>query len=49
MNDSLAVKYRPQTFSDVVHQDVIVKILKRQLETGEFSHFVALQVTAKRL
>lgn len=38
MNDSLAVKYRPHDFKDVVHQDVIVKILKRQLETGEFSH-----------
>lgn len=38
MNDSLAVKYRPQTFDEVVHQDVVVKILKQQLSTGEFSH-----------
>ena len=38
MNDSLAVKYRPKTFESVIGQDVIVKILKKQLETGEFSH-----------
>lgn len=38
MNDSLAVKYRPKTFEEVVSQEVVVKILKRQLETNEFSH-----------
>ena len=38
MNDSLAVKYRPQTFDEVIGQDIIVKILKRQLEINDFSH-----------
>ena len=35
---SLPVKYRPQTFSDVVGQTATIKILKRQLELGEFKH-----------
>ena len=37
-NQSLAVKYRPQTFSDVVEQGSIRKILERQLKTGEIKH-----------
>lgn len=32
---TLAVKYRPQTFNDVVEQDGIKVILQNQLETGE--------------
>ncbi len=36
--ESLAVKYRPQTFEEVSGQNVVVKILKRQLEIGEFKH-----------
>ena len=32
---SLAVKYRPKTFDEVVSQESIIKILTRQLELGE--------------
>ena len=32
---SLAVKYRPQRFSDVVEQDTIKQILSEQLATGQ--------------
>lgn len=35
---SLAVKYRPTTFSDVVSQDSIKEILTNQIETGEFKN-----------
>lgn len=35
---SLAVKYRPKTFEDVVCQTSIVKILKRQIELKEFKN-----------
>jgi DNA polymerase-3 subunit gamma/tau len=34
----LARKYRPQTFADVVGQDVIVKTLSKALETGRIAH-----------
>ena len=33
--EALAIKYRPRTFSDVVCQDNIKKVLTNQLETGE--------------
>ena len=36
--ESLATKYRPRDFSDVVSQASIVKILDRQLELGEFKN-----------
>ena len=35
---SLAVKYRPQTFDDVMEQDIIKTILTQQLESGEIQH-----------
>ena len=35
---SLAVRYRPKTFSDVVEQDSTKVILQQQLKTGEFQH-----------
>ena len=35
---SLAVKYRPTTFSDVVEQDSVKAILLHQLETGTIKH-----------
>ena len=35
---SLAVKYRPKTWDDVVEQSSAVAILKNQLETGEIKH-----------
>ena len=34
MAKSLAVKYRPQTFEDVIEQDAVKIILKQQLESG---------------
>ena len=36
--ESLATKYRPRDFSDVVSQASIVKILSRQLEVGGFKN-----------
>ena len=33
---SLAVKYRPKTFEDVVCQDSVKTILMNQIQTGEF-------------
>lgn len=36
MQQSLAVKYRPKTFEDVVEQDAIKIILQNQLETNTF-------------
>lgn len=38
MSKSLAVKYRPQSFDEVVSQESIIKILKRQLELGEIKN-----------
>ena len=35
---SLAVKYRPSTFDDVVEQESIKVILQQQLESGEVKH-----------
>ena len=35
---SLAVKYRPTTFDDVVEQDAVKIILKQQLQTGTFKN-----------
>lgn len=35
---SLAVKYRPRNFNDVVSQDSIKEILSNQIETGEFKN-----------
>ena len=35
---SLAVKYRPTTFDDVVEQNSVKTILKHQLETGTLQH-----------
>ena len=35
-NQSLATKYRPQTFSEVCSQESIIKILENQLETNTF-------------
>jgi DNA polymerase-3 subunit gamma/tau len=34
MEKSLAVKYRPKTFDDVIEQDAVKIILKQQLESG---------------
>ena len=36
MSKSLAVKYRPKTFDDVVEQDAVKIILKQQLSSGTF-------------
>lgn len=36
--ESLAVKYRPKTFEEVCAQSVVIKILKKQLETGKIAH-----------
>lgn len=38
MTQSLAVKYRPKTFEEVVGQEVIISILKRQLESESFKN-----------
>lgn len=35
MSQSLATKYRPRTFDEIVSQESIIKILTRQLELGE--------------
>lgn len=35
---SLATAYRPKAFKDVVGQDVVVRILERQIESGSISH-----------
>ena len=40
MAESLAVKYRPRTFADLCGQSSVVKILTRQIETGEFKNAV---------
>lgn len=36
--ESLALKYRPQSFSDVVSQKSVVTILNKQIETGEINN-----------
>lgn len=36
--DSLAVKYRPKTLTEVIGQDTLIKTLQRQIETGKISH-----------
>lgn len=38
MSQSLAVKYRPKLLSEVVEQESVVRILTRQLETGDLQH-----------
>ena len=38
MKTSLAVKYRPQVLSEVVGQELTVKILSKAVETGNFKH-----------
>jgi len=38
MNETLAVKYRPQTFDEVSSQNSIKKILQRQLELKQFKN-----------
>lgn len=38
MSQSIACRYRPQTFEEMLGQSSTIKILKRQLETGHLSH-----------
>jgi DNA polymerase-3 subunit gamma/tau len=38
MSVSLSVKYRPKTLDEVLGQEPIVKILKRQIETNQFKN-----------
>ena len=38
MNQTLAVKYRPQTFEDVCGQSITVEILKRAVESHKFKN-----------
>lgn len=38
MSESLAVKFRPKDFSDCVGQSSIIKILQKQISTGEYKH-----------
>lgn len=38
MGQSLAVKYRPQTFDEICGQSAVTTILKRQLELGQFKN-----------
>ena len=38
MAKSLSVKYRPQTFSEVCGQEIVVTVLKRQLEIRSFKN-----------
>lgn len=38
MAESLATKYRPHKFDDVLSQGNVIRILRRQLETGAFKH-----------
>ena len=35
---SLATKYRPKTLDEIISQGSIVKILKRQIETGQIKN-----------
>ena len=36
----LATKYRPSQFSDVVGQDVCIKILEKQVAENSYSHAI---------
>lgn len=38
MKESLAVKYRPKTFDEVVGQEVVVRVLQKQIETNNIKH-----------
>lgn len=38
MSESLSVKYRPKVFEDVLSQSATIKILEKQLETGNIKH-----------
>lgn len=38
MSESLSVKYRPNRFEDVISQQSVVRILKRQLELNDIKH-----------
>lgn len=38
MAQSLATKYRPKTWEEVIGQDIIVEILRRQIELGEIKN-----------
>ena len=38
MSEALYRKYRPKTFTDVVGQDHVVKILEAQVASGDISH-----------
>ena len=49
MYQALYRKYRPKTFDDVVGQEHITEILKKQVETGRLSHaylFIGTRGTA---
>ena len=35
---SLAVKYRPQNFNEILGQEVVVRILQKQLDVKDFPH-----------
>lgn len=43
MAQSLAVRYRPDNFNDVIGQDVTVKILQKQVESKSFKHAYIFQ------
>ena len=43
MAESLPVKYRPQTLEDICGQSSVVKIIKRQIETGQFKNAVLMR------
>ena len=38
--ESLAIKYRPKRFEDVVGQDVTIKILSNQIKNNSYSHAI---------
>lgn len=38
MKETLAIKWRPKTFDEVIGQDIVVKILKRQVDRQEFKN-----------
>ena len=38
MSQSLAVKYRPKTFEEVVGQSITTEILKKQIENKTFKN-----------
>jgi len=50
MRETLATKYRPTTFEEVVGQETIVKILKHQIDTGTYKNayiFIGSQGVSK--